>query len=432
VQLGAVCRQGRRRRLGHPHRQGGEEHKECGAASHTFSIGLPESTFRAVLEHLIVHQFDPREHIPGGVHGFIVDLVKLAPPGHRFRIAGVDAVGSRRLGEWTTEAIDGREVAFLPLARLSAATSRRFPHSARLVAGLVPRRGWGRPAFVHAHRAETGLALSLRFPQIPLVQFLHTDAAELLRHRTESLWRLLPRTQLAVESLAVRRAAAAWVFSAEAARRLHARAGRNWYDDEVFRPRPRTPGGPLTVGWIGRLEPSKDPLRAAATLAELARSGVDVRGWFAGSGTLEPALRQELATRSLADRVELRGTLRPDELAAALAETDVLLVSSLWEGQPRAVLEALACGVPVVSRRVGDVPGLLREGVSGFVANEGSPAELAGLVVRAAPLRGGDAITAAVGEHRASRVVGELFEELERLAATAARAAGPSRTRPGH
>lgn len=425
MQLGAVGRQGRRRSLCNSHLQRGEERKECGAASHTFPIGLGESIFRAVLEHLIVHQFDPREHIPGGVHGFIVDLVRLAPAGHRFRIAGVDAVGGRRLGEWTTETIDGREVAFLPLARLSAATSRRFPHSARLVAGLVTRHAWGKPTFVHAHRAETGLALSLRFPRIPLVQFLHTDAAELLRHRTESLWRLLPRTQLAVESLAVRRAAAVWVFSAEAARRLHARAGRNWYDDAIFRPRPRAAGGALTVGWIGRLEPSKDPLCAVATLGELARSGVDVRGWFAGSGTLEPALRRELAAHSLADRVELRGTLRPDELAAALAETDVLLVSSLWEGQPRAVLEALACGVPVVSRRVGDVPALVGDGVSGFIANDGSPQELAGLVVRAAPLRGGDAVTAAVREHRATRVVGQLFEELERLATTGGRAAGP-------
>lgn len=429
MQLGAVRRRGRRRRLRDTYLQRPHERKKSGTALHTFPIGLGRSSFRAVLEHLIVHQFDPREHIPGGVHGFIVDLVRLAPPDHRFRIAGVDAVGGRRLGEWTAEAIDGREIAFLPVARLSAATSRRFPHSARLVAGLVPRRGWGRPTFVHAHRAETGLALSLRFPQIPLVQFLHTDAAELLRHRTESLWRLLPRTQLAVESLAVRRAAAAWVFSAEAARRLHARAGRNWYDDAIFRPRPRTPGGPLTVGWIGRLEPSKDPLCAAAALGALARSGVDVRGWFAGSGTLEPALHRELAARSLAGRVEVRGTLRPDELATALQETDVLLVSSLWEGQPRAVLEALACGVPVVSRRVGDVPTLVGDGVSGFIADDGSPGELAELVLRAAPLRGGAAIPDAVADHRASRVVGELFEELEQLAATAARAAGPARMR---
>jgi len=360
-----------------------------------------------VLEHLIVHQFDPAEHIPGGIHGFIVDLVRLAPPGHSFRLVGVDAVGNRTLGAWTDETMAGRDVAFLPLVRLSAAAPRRFPHTARLVAGLFTSRLGVRPTFVHAHRVETGLALSVRLPRARLVQFVHTDAAELLRHRQESFWRHLPQAQLAAESVAVRRAAATWAFSGEAARRLGVRAGRNWYDDGVFRPQPRTAGGGLTVGWIGRLEPSKDPLRAVATLGELPGA----RGWLAGTGSLEPAVRRELPAH-----VELRGTLRPTEVAAALAETDVLLVTSLWEGQPRAVLEALGSGVPVVSTRVGDVPALVRDGVSGFIAHEGTPRELAELVVRAAALRVRDDIAESVADHRASVVVPDLFRELELLA----------------
>jgi glycosyltransferase involved in cell wall biosynthesis len=405
VQLDPVRRQGRRgrRARGDGRAREGEEDEQCGgAAAHTVSVGI----FRAVLEHLIVHQFDPAEHIPGGVHGFIVDLVRFAPDGHRFRLIGVDAVGGRRLGAWTTESLAGREVAFLPLARLSAAAPRRIPHTARLVAGLFPRRLGVHPAFVHAHRVETGLALSVRLPRTRLVQFVHTDAAELVRHRQESLWRHLPQAQLAAERLAVRRAAAAWAFSAEAARRLGVRPGRNWYDDTVFRPVPRSGGGSLTVGWIGRLEPSKDPLRALAALGELP----DARGWLAGSGSLEPAVRRQLPAN-----VELRGTLQPAELAAALAETDVLLVSSLWEGQPRAVLEALGSGVPVVSTRVGDVPALVRDGVSGFIAQHGTPGELAALVRRAAPLRGGAEVAASVADHRASVVVPDLFRELELL-----------------
>jgi glycosyltransferase involved in cell wall biosynthesis len=410
VLFGPVHRRRPGRGLGRPDDKKAEE--QCRTESHASSIGI----VRTVLEHFIVHQFDPREHIAGGVHGFLIDLIRMAPQGHRFRIAGVDAVGGRRLGAWTTEEIDGREVAFLPVARLSAGAPRRFPHTARLLAGLTRRHVWEGPTFVHAHRAETGLALSLRFPRTPLVQFLHTDAAELLRHRTESFWRLLPQVQLAVETLAVRRAAATWAFSAEAARRLQVRPGRNWFDDAVFRPTPRTGDHALRVGWVGRLEPSKDPLRAVATLDVLARSNVGLSGWLAGSGSLENDVRRELALRSLGDRVELRGTLRPDELARALAETDVLLVSSLWEGQPRAVLEALASGVPVVSTRVGDVPELLSDGVSGFVAGDGTPEELAALVARAAPLRWNGGVAATVATHRGSVVVADLFRELELLA----------------
>jgi glycosyltransferase involved in cell wall biosynthesis len=371
-------------------------------------------------EHTIVHQFDPAEHIAGGVHGFITDLIRLAPDRHRFRIIGVDAIGGRQLGTWSTAEIAGREVSFLPVARLSAGRERRVPHTLRLIGGLLVHRPRIASDFVHAHRGETGLFASVAFRRVPLVQFVHTDAAEAMRHRTESFWRYLPRTHLFAESLAVRRAAAAWVYNAEAARRLGAsapsvRAGQNWYDDAVFRPRGGVRRDELTVGWIGRFEPSKDPLRAVSVFAELARRGVRFRGWFAGSGTLGDAIRQNVEARGLAGQVSLHGTLEPSGVARLLEETDVLLLTSLWEGQPRAVLEALGAGVPVVSTAVGDVPELVQEGMSGFISRSGTAGELADLVVEAAERSDRDRIAASVASHRASQVIGGLFAELERL-----------------
>lgn len=373
------------------------------------------------VEHLIVHQFDPAEQIAGGVHGFIADLVRFAPERHRFRLVGVDATGGRRLGVWVDASLGGREVPFLPVARLSAAAARRVPHTLRLVAGLLARRPGGSPDLVHAHRAETGAVLALTRRRTPLVQFLHTDSEEALRHRTESFWRFLPRTQLAAESFAVRRAAATWVYNEQAARRLaavspRARAGRNWYDEALFRPGGEAPAAaPLTVGWIGRLEPSKDPLKAVDVFARLARAGVEARGFFAGSGTLADALADGLRGHGLDGRVELAGTLPPAALAERLRETDVLLVTSLWEGQPRAVLEALGSGVPVVSTAVGDVPGLVRQGETGYVSESGTPDDLAGHVVAAGRLRDRRRIAATVAGYRASEVVGALFDDLERL-----------------
>jgi glycosyltransferase involved in cell wall biosynthesis len=373
------------------------------------------------LEHTIVHQFDPAEHIAGGVHGFITDLIRLAPEGHRFRIIGVDAAGGRQLGKWSAADVAGRDVSFLPVARLSAGRERRVPHTLRLIGGLLVHRPRIASDFVHAHRGETGLFVSTAFRRVPLVQFVHTDAAEAMRHRTESFWRYLPRTHLFAESLAVRRAAAAWVYNAEAARRLgtsasSVRAGQNWYDDAVFRPRRNVRrGDELTVGWIGRFEPSKDPLRAVGVFAELARRGVPFRGWFAGSGTLEDAVGREVEAQGVSRQVSLHGTLAPSGVARLLEETDVLLVTSLWEGQPRAVLEALGAGVPVVSTAVGDVPELVREGVSGCISRSGAASELADLCVEAAELSDRDGIAATVASHRASQVIGALFAELERL-----------------
>lgn len=375
------------------------------------------------LQHLILHQFDPEEHVAGGVHGFITDLVRFAPDGHAFRVVGVDAGGERRRAVWQQSQIGGKPILFLPVARLSAGRGeRRIPHSLRLTAGFLARRPRAGAAFVHAHRAETAMALSLAYPTSPLINFVHTDSHEALRHRTEIFWRFAPPGLLvALESAATRRSARTWVFSEAAAERLGrvspgVRTGRNWYDSDVFSPPDRRDRRPLTVGWIGRMEPSKNPLKAVNVFRELAAMDVDFEAWFAGSGTLEAAVEAQVGGYGLDDRVSMHGTVSTLRLAALLRDTDVLLVTSLWEGQPRAVLEALGSGVAVVSTPVGDMAAIVREGVSGFVAEDGTESALTQLIIRATRLRDRGAIAETVAPFRAREVIGSMFAELEALA----------------
>jgi glycosyltransferase involved in cell wall biosynthesis len=55
----------------------------------------------------------------------------------------------------------------------------------------------------------------------------------------------------------------------------------------------------------------------------------------------------------------------------------LLVQPSLQEGQPNTVMEAMACGVPVVASRVGGVPDLVRDGETGFLIEPGDVATLA-------------------------------------------------------
>ena len=107
----------------------------------------------------------------------------------------------------TTVVVGGREIAFLPVARLSAGDRRLIPHTVRLVTGLFTRRfRESRSTFLHAHRVEVGAALHALHRRNPLIQFVHTDSEEAARHRTESFWRFLPRFHDVLERSAVRSA----------------------------------------------------------------------------------------------------------------------------------------------------------------------------------------------------------------------------------
>ena len=96
-----------------------------------------------------------------------------------------------------------------------------------------------------------------------------------------------------------------------------------------------------------------------------------------GGGELEGAVREQVAQLGLEARVRFLG-IRAD-VADILRASDVFVLSSLWEGNPLSVMEAMAAGLPVVSTMVGGVPELVRNGETGLLV----PSEDAGALMRA-------------------------------------------------
>ena len=87
-----------------------------------------------------------------------------------------------------------------------------------------------------------------------------------------------------------------------------------------------------------------------------------------GEGPDEASLRREAPPN-----VEFRGAVSPEEVPTILARATALLVPSLWyEAAPRGILEAYAAGVPVVASRIGALPEVVEEGVTGLLADPGS------------------------------------------------------------
>jgi glycosyltransferase involved in cell wall biosynthesis len=128
---------------------------------------------------------------------------------------------------------------------------------------------------------------------------------------------------------------------------------RNGLDRTVFRAAPHRPArsGPAVIGGMGRLVPDKGFQIVIRALPSILRHR-DVRLLIAGEGEYRPAL--EAAARGLP--VRLLGLLAtPEEVAEFLRGLDLFVMPSRYEGLPNAVLEALACGVPIVAT---EVPGM--------------------------------------------------------------------------
>jgi glycosyltransferase involved in cell wall biosynthesis len=131
----------------------------------------------------------------------------------------------------------------------------------------------------------------------------------------------------------------------------------------------------LVVGAVGVLRPQKaiDVLvKAAAILrAEFPR----LRVLVVGAGPEYGALEKLIGELDLSSTVSLLG-FRTD-VPELLPIFDVAASSSDFEGSPLAVLEYMEAGLPVVSTRVGGVPDLVEDGVTGLLVDRGSPEALA-------------------------------------------------------
>lgn len=126
-------------------------------------------------------------------------------------------------------------------------------------------------------------------------------------------------------------------------------------------PRPvRQPGGPMVLVTVGSLEnPHKAVDVQIDAVAECVRAGYDLRLVVVGDGRLRGELEAR-ARGALGDRAEFRGMLPSggavrDELDRA----DLFVLPSRTEGLPRAMIEAMARGLPCIGSNVGGIPELL-------------------------------------------------------------------------
>jgi len=129
-----------------------------------------------------------------------------------------------------------------------------------------------------------------------------------------------------------------------------------------------------TVVTVGRLVPQKNHELFLTAAGRLAQDFPQLRFVIVGDGPLRGGLETRARELGIAARVQFTGE-RPD-VETILSGASLFWLTSLWEGMPNVVLEALASGVPVIATDVGGTRELMRPGIDGFVVPPGNAAAI--------------------------------------------------------
>ncbi len=285
---------------------------------------------------------------------------------------------------------------------------------------LVATMREAKPALVHTHSSKAGILgrAAAQIAGVPRVvhtvhgwSFNDTQASVVAR-----LYRLLERAaargtdRIVCVSEADRRQGIASGIGRPEAYRLV----RSGIDPEEFVARPGARArvreslgigpGELLVGTVACLKPQKAPLDLVEAAAVALRTDPRLRFVVAGDGDLRAAVEARARDLGLGDRFRLLGWRRdvPDLLAAL----DLFVLTSLFEGLPRAILQAMVAGVPVVATAVGGTPEVVSDGETGLLVRPGDPRGAAEAIVRLAA----EPETATRLAAAASKRIGEEFD----------------------
>ncbi|GFO63688.1 glycosyltransferase family 4 protein [Geomonas paludis] len=165
---------------------------------------------------------------------------------------------------------------------------------------------------------------------------------------------------------------------------------------------------PLCVGSSGRLFPVKDyPLMVEVT--DMVRRERDVVFRLAGEGPCRDEILAAVERHGLRENFTLTGHL--DAMEPFYRGLDLYLNTSLHEGIPMTILEAMACGLPVVAPAVGGIGEIVTDGVEGYLVRDRDPASFARRLIELVD----DAALRAAMSRAARQKVGAMFS-VEKMA----------------
>jgi glycosyltransferase involved in cell wall biosynthesis len=230
---------------------------------------------------------------------------------------------------------------------------------------------------IHAHWIPTGVVagVAARRLALPMVLTVHGSDGLYLKSgrlaRDMSRFSLRSASHLVAVSEALRRDLLTFTAGQVRVTRIH-----NGVDMESFQADRIEPAG-RRILWVGRMTEEKGTEYLIRAMKRITAAYPDARLQLVGDGPLRKNLEGLVVDLGLSGAISFAGQKSHSEIAAVYSASDIVVLPSLSEGLPMALLEAMASGRPVVATRVGGIPELVDPGRNGYLVAPGSADEIA-------------------------------------------------------
>jgi len=349
----------------------------------------------------IIYPTDPFGPGISGIKTFIGGFIKYAPLDFKIELIGIiSGRGICPIKKWTKLKLAKTKFDFFPLLReIDENKKTTIPLSLRFTIALKTSNLEFKRRLLFFHRIEP--AIIFKRVKAPKIAIIHSNVLKQLeKGKSKIKWNYFPWLYFVIENFIFGYFDAIYTVSKDLhkfyQRRYKDQNGKfiflpNYVDTEIFFPKYGLKNEikknlvkmdkylPLKKKWVlhvGRLHKEKAPLRLVHTFAIHNRTDKDSVLIMIGEGNLEPKINEFISKSGLKDSIYLLRRKSQIELAEFYRASDAFLLTSNYEGMPICVLEALACGLPVVSTDVGGVNEVVKNGISGEIVKSFSPYEI--------------------------------------------------------
>lgn len=137
------------------------------------------------------------------------------------------------------------------------------------------------------------------------------------------------------------------------------------------------------IGYIGRFSEEKGIIAFVEAISTILEIDGEILFLIAGGGHLRNKILELITNYNLSNNVQLIEWIPHDKLPYYLNYIKLIVIPSRSEGLPNIMLEAMACGTPVLATPVGAIPDIIKDGETGFLMDSNSPECIAANVIRA-------------------------------------------------